>query len=241
MASKRVGLVIPSLNVVVEDDLRRMLPEDVGYHVARLRLKRSQGRVTQQALLDAGRDAVEQATLLADAGVDAICFNCTGASMSDGPAGALRLREEIAQASSTPSATTILSVVRLLRLKGIRRLVHVCPFTPEFSTDEAEFLRKQGFDVVASKGLNFTDAREAAKLAPKEIFDIAVGLDAPDADGVFLACANVRAWEATADLEQALDKPVVTSNQAVVWDLLDMVGHPAAEGLVGRVLTPVHA
>jgi maleate isomerase len=234
MFAKRIGLVIPSLNVVVEDDLRRELPPNVGFHITRVRLRKTDGRVTQAALLEAGRDAVERSTLLADAGMDAIAFNCTGASLSDGPEGARRLREEIATATKTPATTTILSVVRALRASALRRIVHVCPFTPEFGADEAAFLRAEGFELAASRGLNFTDARLAARLTPQEIGDIAARLDQPDAHGLFLACANVRAMEAAKDLQQRLGKPVVTSNQAVLWDLLDMIEHPDAGRLVAR-------
>jgi maleate isomerase len=238
MIHKRVGLVIPSLNVVVEDDLRRELPADVGFHIARLRLGKTAGRVTQAALLEAGRDAVQQSTFLADAGMDAIAFNCTGASLSDGPEGARRLRDEITAATATPSTTTILSVIKALRAAEVRRIVHVCPFTPEFGADEAAFLRAEGFELAASRGLNFTDARLAARLTPQEICEIAAPLDQADADGLFLACANVRAMEATDALQRRLGKPVVTSNQAVIWDLLEMIGHPQARRLVARAPAP---
>ena len=234
MINKRVGLIIPSLNVIVEDDLRRELPADVGFHIGRLRLRKTQGRVTQAALLEAGRDAVEQSSLLSDAGMDAIAFNCTGASLSDGPGGARRLRDEIAAMTHTPATTTILSVVRALRASGVRRIVHVCPFTAEFGADEAAFLRAEGFEIVETCGLNFTDARLAAKLLPQEICEIAVRADRPAAEALFLACANVRAMEATAQLQQRLGKPVVTSNQAVIWDLLDMIGHAHAQQFVAR-------
>lgn len=234
MTEKRIGLVIPSLNIVVEDDLRRELPADVGFHITRLRLRKTGGRVTQAALLDAGKEAVERSTLLSDAGMDAIAFNCTGASLSDGPEAARRLKDEIAAATGTRSTTTILAVTRALRASGLRRIVHVCPFTAEFGADEAAFLRAEGFELVASRGLDFTDARLAAKLSPGEISDIATRLDQPEADGLFLACANVRAMEAARDLQRRLRKPVVTSNQAVIWELLDMIGHPQANELVAR-------
>ncbi|HEV7137315.1 MAG TPA: hypothetical protein VGN43_11835, partial [Steroidobacteraceae bacterium] len=231
---KRIGLIIPSLNVVVEDDLRREVPADVGFHITRLRLRKTAGRVTQAALLEAGKEAVERSTLLSDAGMDAVAFNCTGASLADGPAAAQRLRDEIATATGTRSTTTILAVTRALRASALRRIVHVCPFTAEFGADEAAFLRAEGFELVASRGLDFTDARLAAKLSPAEICDIATQFDQPEADGLFLACANVRAMEAARDLQQRLGKPVVTSNQAVIWELLEMIGHPQANALVAR-------
>jgi maleate cis-trans isomerase len=38
-----------------------------------------------------------------------------------------------------------------------------------------------------------------------------------DADGVFLSCTNTTQIEAIEDIELALGKPVVNSNQAVLW------------------------
>jgi maleate isomerase len=144
------------------------------------------------------------------------------------------LRDEIAAATHTPSTTTILSVVQALRASGLERIVHVCPFTAEFGADEAAFLRAEGFEVVDSRGLNFTDARLAAKMSPQEICEIALRVDSPRADGIFLACANVRAMEATAELQRRLGKPVVTSNQAVIWHLLDLIGHAQADRFIAR-------
>ena len=41
--------------------------------------------------------------------------------------------------------------------------------------------------------------------------------DGPDADGIFLSCTNTTQIEAIADIERLLGKPVVNSNQAVLW------------------------
>ena len=41
--------------------------------------------------------------------------------------------------------------------------------------------------------------------------------DRPEADGIFLSCTNTTQIEAIADIERLLGKPVVNSNQAVLW------------------------
>jgi maleate isomerase len=225
MISKRIGMIVPSLNTIAEDDLRHFLPADIGFHVHRVRLSKSGGRVTQQDLIDAAGEATGLATMLGDAKLDAIAYNCTGATITGGPEGARRLAEEMSGATDgTPATTTALAVVAALRAVGGTRLVHICPFAPEFSQDEAEFLRDSGFGIVTSRGLGFTDARVAAQMSPEEIVETAVPLDSADADAVFLACANVRATEAVEALEARIGKPVVASNQAVLWQLLRMLG-----------------
>ena len=45
-----------------------------------------------------------------------------------------------------------------------------------------------------------------------------------DVDGVFLSCTNTTQIEAIADIERRLGKPVVNSNQAVLWGCLRKLG-----------------
>ncbi|MCC6472829.1 MAG: hypothetical protein IT514_03695 [Burkholderiales bacterium] len=234
MEIKRVGVIVPSLNIVVEDDLRRFMPPEVRYHVARGRFRKENGKVTHDSLLGLAADAPALAASLHDAGMDAIAFNCTGSSLAGGPGSSERIVECIEKETGTPATTTILSIIRAFRALGLRRLVHVNPFTEEFSTEEADYLRHEGFEVVATAGMGHTDARVAATMTPEKVCEFALGADRPEADGIFLSCANTRAMEAVAPLERRLGKPVICSNQAVIWDLLRMVGRQADEAL-GRL------
>ena len=221
---KRVGVIVPSLNTIVEDDLRSFLPHDVGYHIARVRLRKTNGVVTHEALLEAAEQAPESAGFLADALVDAIAFNCTGACVEGGQGSNERMVERIRAATQIPATTTILALLEALRVLRIKRLIHVCPFTASFGDDEARFLREAGFDVVETVAMNHTDARLVAKLDPQAFVDCAVQHDRRDAEAIFLACANARTFEAVEGAEARLGKPVITSNQVVIWALLGLLG-----------------
>jgi maleate isomerase len=229
---KRVGVIVPSLNTIIEDDLRRFLPDDVQYHIARARFHKENGRVTHESLLRLADDAPSIAASLADAGMDAIAFNCTGASLAGGLGSSERIVEQIETVAGCAATTTILSIMRALRAMNVRRLVHCCPFTSEFSEEEADFLRASGFEIAATVGMGHTDAKVAALMTPDEIADFTLRIDRADADGILLSCANTRAMEAIERLEQRLGKPVISSNQAVMWDLLRLVscGAPVTAG-----------
>ena len=58
---------------------------------------------------------------------------------------------------------------------------------------------------------------EFATVTPQEWTELARQHDRPEADGIFLSCTNTTQIEAVADIERALGKPVVNSNQAVLW------------------------
>ncbi len=233
--NKRVGMIVPSLNTIAEDDFRRYCPADVAYHVHRIRLRKESGRVTMESLTRAYLEAVEEAGYLKDMSPGAVVFNCTGASVAYGADGDEKLAQRMTRELGLPATNTMVAIKQALTALGIRRLVHVCPFADEFSEVERRSLEASGFTVSKSVGLNFTDAKEAALMHPQQLAEIARAQADPAADGILLSCANVRAFEAVEALEAQLGMPVVTSNQAVLWATLRLVGHPAVLPDAGRL------
>lgn len=217
-------MIVPSLNTIGEDDFRTFCPPDVRYHVHRMRLRKEGGVVTPESLLRAYLESVEEASYLKDMNPTVITFNCTGASVAHGVEGDLQLADRMTRELGVPSSITMAAIKRALRKVGARRLVHVCPFADKFSRDEKASLAAGGFDVIKSVGLNFVDAKEAAQMEPARLAEIALQHAVPGMDAILLSCANVRAFEAVATLEAQLGVPVITSNQAVLWDALCLMG-----------------
>lgn len=215
-------MIVPSLNTIGEDDLRRYCPPEVRYHLHRIRLRKEGGVVTPDSLLRAYLEALEESTYLQDCGVQALSFNCTGASVANGPQGDHALAERMTLALGIPASNTMVAIKRALRHVGARKIVHVCPFADKFSSGERASLEAEGFEVLQSVGLNFVDAREAARMAPDTLAEHAKRYAVQGMDAILLSCANVRAFEAVEPLENALGVPVITSNQAVLWDLLQL-------------------
>lgn len=234
-ATKRIGMIVPSLNTIGEDDFRRFCPQDVRYHVHRIRLRKEGGVVTVESLLRAHLEAVEEAGYLKDMGPDVITFNCTGASVSNGVAGDQALADRMTRELGVASSNTMVAIKRALRLVGARRIVHVCPFADKFSNDEKASLEAAGLDVMKSVGMNFVDARQAALMDPETLAGHAVGHAQAGMEAMLLSCANVRAFETVEFLEQKLGVPVVTSNQAVLWDVLRLAGWQGTVPGAGRL------
>ena len=65
------------------------------------------------------------------------------------------------------------------------------------------------------------DTAQYGAVTPQEWVDIAMQHDTPEADAIFLSCAATTQIDAVAPLEAASGKPVVNSNQAVLWASLE--------------------
>jgi maleate isomerase len=79
-----------------------------------------------------------------------------------------------------------------------------------------DYVTASGFNVVRDKAMNL-EAKDFGSVTPAQWAQMAKELDGPDIDGVFLSCTNTTQIEAIADIERQLGKPVVNSNQAVLW------------------------
>ncbi len=76
----RFGLIVPSSNVVMEAEFRRMVWGWATVHTARMRLE----DITVQDLKEMEKHGSEAANSLADAGVDIIGYGCTSGSLLRG-------------------------------------------------------------------------------------------------------------------------------------------------------------
>ena len=90
-------------------------------------------------------------------------------------------------------------------------------------TELTRFLEEHGVKVVADVALKL-NGHEFAAITPRRWLELARQHMRDDADGVFLSCTNTTQIEAIEDIELALGKPVVNSNQAVLWGCVQRLG-----------------
>ncbi len=61
-------------------------------------------------------------------------------------------------------------------------------------------------------------------LMPDAVYELGLRADSPDADAIVLSCTDMRSVEVIDRLERTLGKPVVTSNQAMMFQSLQLLG-----------------
>jgi maleate cis-trans isomerase len=209
-ARARVGIIIPSVNSMVEPQFNRFGPPGLGVYVARARVAGGWRRPLAQM----ADEIALSAKLLSDVAPDLIVFHCTETSMTQGPQGEGRILDIVREATGIEALATSRLVLEALQVLGLKRLVVLSPYKSNKAI--IDYLQATGFAVVEDVALG-REPLEFATITPQEWTELARKHDKPDADGIFLSCANTTQIEAVADVERALGKPVVNSNQAVLW------------------------
>ena len=210
----RVGLIIPSVNRLSEPQFNHYAPEGLGIHVARGRVAGQPGKTVAELT----GEIAHAAETLADAGPDLIVFHCTHTSMKEGADGEARIINLIRKTTGIEALSTSSLVNDALRTLGIKKLVVLSPYMS--NANIISYLSAAGFTIVNDVALACPDPADFEAVTPQRWLDLARQADRPEADGIFLSCTNTTQIEAVAAIEEALGKPVVNSNQAVLWGCL---------------------
>jgi maleate isomerase len=227
----RIGLIIPSSNRMVEQEMVRHVPPGVTAHVARPRMTGAY-RVGIDELLPRVADA---AATLVDARCDVVAFHCTANSTAEGLDGEDKLMGALRQAGAPRATTTAGAIRAALDALSARRIVLITPYTQETTDHEAEFLQAAGYEVLVARGLALKGSDEYCATPASFWRDRAIEAARPDADCYLLSCANISTFPVIEDIEQKLGRPVVSSNQTVIFDALRLLGMTDRRNCPGRV------
>lgn len=215
----RCGLLIPSSNTMIEQEYAILLPPGVSAHYQRLPMTTldDAGIRKQDALMETS------ASLLADARVGVVLLCQTAASFYMGIDWDGAVKKRLADAAGCPAITAAGTVTAALRTIGATRIALGTPFPAEMNETSVAYLEDRGFSVVNNAGLGFRDNFEIAMLAPKDVLELAMQADHPQAEAVILPGGNMPCAPALDLAEQALGKPVLSTNQCGTWAMLSVI------------------
>jgi maleate isomerase len=218
----RIGIVVPSVNTVMEPWAHKIMPDGVSLFAARMFIPPA---MTAEAFIEMdrneGKAAIRQ---LSSVLPDAIAYGCTASSIVQGLAYDAHLRAEIEHDHKTPSTTAAHAIVTAAKMLGAKTVSIVSPYTREVDEAEHRYFAGAGLEVVGGAYLGISDGFALAEPEPDTLFDLGVRGCDPRAEALIMTCLNTRSHTVIARLEDRLGKPVITSTQATLWHALRLAG-----------------
>ena len=208
-----VGVIVPAVNRVCEQQFHAYAPATLGVHTMRARIAGKWSRPIEE-LADEIRHVTEYA---AECRPDLLVYNCTASSMKEGPAGERRILEIMREVSDIDAVSTSAMVSEAFAELGVKSLVIISPYPN--NDDIVTYLTATGMTVARNVALRLP-VSEYSEVTPARWQEIARESDVQNADAIFLSCAATTQIEAVAAIEKDLGKPVVNSNQSVLWGVL---------------------
>lgn len=231
----KIGFVLLATEQTIEDDMYRLLPKGIGIHFTRVAIPDS---ITADTLTDLAQDLGPAAALiLPDGSLDVITYACTSGSLVVGEE---RVFNELSKGAPKAIKTSLItSVMRALNHIKAKRIVVATPYLDEINLMEKAYMASRGFEILDIQGLQLEKDSDMVNVTPDSILQFAESLDRVDADAIFISCGALRSIDIIEALEHRTGKPVITSNQAMAWDVMRLAGiNDPVEGY-GRLLRDV--
>jgi maleate isomerase len=208
----RIGFVALANGYTAEHEVNRMLPEGFVLYITRVW---SDNSVTLGNLRKIEGDLTRAAgMILPQDDLDVMVYSCTSGTVAIGEEAVERCIHEARP--GVPVTNPITAALAAFEALGVKRIALLTPYV---------------FEVTFNIELN----SDIQRVSTASIRDAATSLDLDGADALFISCTALRTAEVIEGIEQAIGKPVVTSNQALAWHALQLAGHDRVEPGLGRL------
>ncbi len=218
----RIGLIVLPDDQTIEYELRMIfdLP-GVAFYVNRLycaptitpdTLKAMESEITKAAGL-----------ILSDLPLNVIAYGCTSGSLFIGPE-AVHARIQ-ATRPEVICTSPIEASAAAFKALGTTSICLITPYSDDINCCLRNHIQNSGVGVPITGSWNEPVDAKVGCISPRSIREVTIELGRSAlVDTVFISCTNLRALGILEEVEKQLNKPVISSNQALGWHCLRLVG-----------------
>ncbi len=227
------GAIVLETDETLEPEFARMMAlDDVALYHSRIPMV---PEVRPETLAQMEADLPSAVRLLPPSlEFDVIGYGCTSASTVIGP-------ERVAKAIQTvfPGAKVsdpLSAIIAACHSLNARQIGFITPYVPQVSERMRLKLEAAGFGISCLASFEEGDDPTVARMTPGSIITAAerVAAYAP-CDVIVIACTNLRCLTVIPELEERLEQPVISSNQALAWHMQRLAGIDVPTPQFGRL------
>ncbi|WP_171170002.1 Asp/Glu racemase [Ruegeria sp. HKCCA0370] len=233
----KIGVLVPFTNTNLEPDMEMLRPPNTTIHFQRMGgydVNEIPGS-DQMAGLGAS-DISHDLRMISGVRPDVVLYGCTSATLTHGPSFDAELAQQIKSESGALSLTAAGSLIAAIKALGATKVGFSSPYLGEINVQAMDFMAQNGIETVrcADVGRKLGNYGQG-ELTPDDVYELACQANHPQAQAIILSCTDMRSVEAVDRIEATLGKPVVTSNQAMMFCLVRALNLPRHDELPGRL------
>ena len=229
----KVGLIALSTDQTIESDFSNIcnnLPLDI--FINRIH---NQNPLTKENLLKMQNDLELVANkILPDEKINTIAYGCTSGTIAIGEN---KVKEKILSAKPGCYVTTpVTSAMKAFKKMNIKKIALFTPYPDAINKTILDYFTKKNIEVLSFASLNLNLDSEFANVDPDYILEISSKLETKNVDALFISCTALPVLNILDQLEQKIQKPVLSSNQTLIWDTIRSVGYKSGIKGFGKLL-----
>ena len=229
----KAGLIVLSTDQTIEQDFNNIcknLPLEI--FINRIH---NENPLTKENLLKM-EDDLESVTnkILPNEKINTIAYGCTSGTIAIGED---KVKEKILLAKPGCYVTTpVTSAIKAFQQMNIKKIALFTPYPDAVNKTILEYFTKKNIQVSSFASLNLNLDSEFANVDPNYILEISSQLETKNADALFISCTALPVLNILDKLEKKIQKPVLSSNQTLIWDKIRSIGYKSPIKGYGKLL-----
>ena len=231
-SNPRIGLITLASDFTIEKDFIDVIRDkDIDLFVNRIECYNP---LTSENLIKMSQKVTEVTKdILPDQKIDCVVYGCTSGTIA---AGYNSIEKKIKLAKSEAKVTTPSSAaVKALKKLKIKKIAVFTPYIKDLNNDVIDFFKKENFSITSNSYFDIKNDLDIGKVDPEYLFEVLSQMDLKEADALFISCTALPAMSIIDKLEKKLNKFVLSSNQALIWDTIRSIGYNSSINGYGKL------
>ena len=230
----RIGLIVLSNDYTTEQDFINARPNsDTAIFVSRVPNSNDCNLDTLPKMAPHITTATK--LIVPEGHLDAIAYACTSGTVCMGYDTICSKIHTVRP--NVPVITPITASLNAFSSFKVRKISVLTPYENNVNAAIAKYLEEAGIQINAFSSFHISDNEVMAALPPDAIFNAAIEANRADSEALFISCTAIRAMEVAESIEREIKKPVITANQAMIWQALRVAGYKKPVEGFGKILT----
>jgi len=221
-SSPRIGLITLGSDLRIEKDFNNVIyGKDIDLFVNRIHCYNPLTNETLAKMADDITDVTKE--ILPNEKLECVAYGCTSGTVA---AGYDSIKKKINLAKPEAKVTTpITSAIKALKKMNIKDISIFTPYTDSINQSVVNYFKQSGINIKALHYFDIESDIDIGKVDRNYLFEVLSNLNLDESEALFISCTALPALDLIDKLEKKLDKLVLSSNQTLIWETLNLVGN----------------
>ena len=217
----RIGLIALASDFMIEKDFINVIKDkDIDFFVNRIECYNP---LTSENLIKMSQKVTEVTKdILPNEKIDCVVYGCTSGTIAAGHA-SIEQKVKLAKPEAKVTTPSTAAIKALKKLK-VKKLSIFTPYSKKLNNEVVDYFKKEKFEIISNSYFDIESDIDIGKVDQNYLYDILSKIDLNNADALFVSCTALPVLSIIDKLEKKLNKFVLSSNQALIWDTLETIG-----------------
>tara|TARA_B110000438_G_C15696921_1_gene599352 strand:+ start:170 stop:916 length:747 start_codon:yes stop_codon:yes gene_type:complete len=218
----RIGLITLGSDFRIEKDFNNLIyGKNIDLFVNRIHCYNPLTNETLAKMADDITDVAKD--ILPDQKIDCMAYGCTSGTVA---AGYEMIKLKINLAKPDAEVTTpITSTIKALKKLGIKKISIFTPYTKTINDSIVNYFKKENIIINSLTYFDIASDLDIGKVDENHLFEALSKIDLEDSDALFVSCTALPVLSIIEELEKKMNKIILSSNQTLIWDALNIIGN----------------